>query len=167
MKIRRSTDADLPAMVAIVNDAAGAYRGIIPSDQWHEPYMPRDELVREMAQGIDFWVAEDAGRLVGLMGIQDKGDVTLVRHAYVATTTQRSGVGTRLLRHIADLTDKPILIGTWADASWAIDFYLRNGFSLVPERQKERLLRTYWSIPDRQIETSVVLADERWSAVSC
>src|SRR5688500_7102130 len=109
MKIRRSTDADLSAMVAIVNDAAIAYRGVIPSDQWHEPYMPRDELVREMAHGIDFWVAEDAGRIVGLMGIQDKGDVTLVRHAYVATTTQRSGVGTKLLRHIATLADKPIL----------------------------------------------------------
>lgn len=166
MEIRRSTDADLPAMVAIVNDAATAYRGVIPSDQWHEPYMPRDELVREMAHGIEFWVAEDDGRLMGLMGIQDKGDVTLVRHAYVATTTQRSGVGTKLLRHIATLADKPILIGTWADASWAIDFYRRNGFSVVPDRYKDRLLRTYWSIPDRQIETSVVLADGRWSAAS-
>ena len=166
MQIRRSTDADLPAMVTIVNDAAVAYRGVIPNDQWHEPYMPRDELVREMAHGIEFWVAEDAGRVVGLMGIQDKGDITLVRHAYVATTTQRSGVGTTLLRHITALADKPILIGTWADASWAIDFYRRNGFTVVPERHKERLLRTYWSISDRQIETSVVLADERWSAAS-
>ena len=164
MEIRRSVEADLPAMLAIINDAAKKYRGVIPADRWHEPYMPKDELLKEIENGIDFWVAEDEGRVVGVMGIQDKGAVTLVRHAYVATTTQRSGVGTKLLRHVESLTDKPILIGTWADAGWAIDFYRRNGFTVVPEREKERLLRTYWSIPERQIETSVVLASTSFSA---
>ena len=160
--IRRSTEADFEAMLAIVNDAAKAYRGVIPADRWHEPYMPADELAREIAEGVVFWVAEQDGRLAGVMGIQDKGDVALVRHAYVAPTTQRAGVGTSLLRHVEGLVDKPILIGTWAAASWAIDFYRRNGFTVVSSGQKDRLLRTYWSIPARQIETSVVLANERW-----
>ena len=149
-------------MLAIVNDAAQAYRGVIPSDRWHDPYMPAEELTKEIAAGIVFFVAEDEGHLAGVMGIQDKGEVALVRHAYIATTLQRKGIGTRLLRHVEGLTDKPILIGTWADASWAIDFYRRNGFAVVPNREKDRLLRTYWSIPVRQIETSVVLADRRW-----
>lgn len=162
MIIRRSKEADFPAMLAIVNDAAHAYRGVIPTDRWREPYMLPDELEREIADGVVFWVAEDDGRLAGVMGIQDKGDVALVRHAYVAPGTQRSGVGTRLLRHVEALVDKPILIGTWAAASWAIQFYERNGFTVVPSDDKDRLLRTYWSIPTRQIETSVVLANERW-----
>ena len=163
MIVRKSVDADLPAMLAIVNDAAHAYRGVIPKDRWREPYMPPDELEREIAEGVVFWVAEEDGRLSGVMGIQDKGDVALVRHAYVAPGTQRSGVGTRLLRHVEGLVDKPILIGTWAAASWAIQFYERNGFSIVPSDDKDRLLRTYWSIPARQIETSVVLANSRWT----
>ena len=160
--IRKSVNADLAAMLAIVNDAAQAYRGVIPADRWREPYMPADELAEEIGRGVVFWVAEEEGRLLGVMGIQDKGAVALVRHAYVAPTLQRKGVGTRLLRHVEGLVDKPILIGTWADASWAIEFYRRNGFTVVPNSHKERLLRTYWSIPVRQIETSVVLADERW-----
>jgi N-acetylglutamate synthase-like GNAT family acetyltransferase len=163
MIIRRSVDADFPAMLAIVNDAAHAYRGVIPTDRWREPYMPLDELEHEIADGVVFWVAEEDGRLAGVMGIQDKGDVALVRHAYVAPGTQRSGVGTRLLRHVEALVDKPILIGTWAAASWAIQFYERNGFTVVSSDEKDRLLRTYWSIPTRQIETSVVLANERWT----
>jgi N-acetylglutamate synthase-like GNAT family acetyltransferase len=163
MDIRRSADADVAAMLAIINDAAYAYRGVIPADRWHEPYMSPDELAREMAAGVAFWVAEQDGLLLGVMGIQDKGDVALVRHAYVATTTQRSGVGTRLLRHVEALVDKPILIGTWAAASWAIEFYRRNGFEVVSSSNKDRLLRTYWSIPARQIETSVVLANGRWT----
>ncbi|MDQ6769864.1 MAG: GNAT family N-acetyltransferase [Gemmatimonadota bacterium] len=149
-------------MLAIINDAAGAYRGVIPADRWHEPYMPADQLVREIGSGVVFWVTQKERRLSGLMGIQDKGDVALVRHAYVVPTTQRSGVGTALLRHVQGLTDKPILIGTWAAASWAIEFYRRNGFTVVSEREKNRLLKTYWSIPARQVETSVVLADRRW-----
>jgi GNAT superfamily N-acetyltransferase len=124
--------------------------------------MPADELAQEIADGVVFWVAEEEGRAVGVMGIQDKGDVALVRHAYTAPSIQRTGVGTRLLRHVESLADKPILIGTWADAWWAIEFYRRNGFTLVPNSDKDHLLRIYWSIPARQIETSVVLADERW-----
>ena len=149
-------------MLAIVNQAAQAYRGVIPADRWREPYMPPDELDSEIADGVIFWVAEEDGRLLGVMGIQDKGDVALVRHAYVAPTTQRKGVGTRLLRHVEGLTGKPVLIGTWAAASWAIEFYRRNGFTVVSNRDKDSLLRRYWSIPARQIETSVVLADRRW-----
>ena len=162
MLIRKSVEADLTAMLAIVNDAAQAYRGVIPADRWREPYMPADELTEEIAGGVVFWVAEQEGRLLGVMGIQDKGAVALVRHAYVAPNIQRKGVGTRLLRHVQGLADKPILIGTWADASWAIEFYRRNGFTDVPSNHKNRLLRTYWSIPARQIETSVVLADRQW-----
>ena len=162
MMIRKSEPGDLPQIFAVINAAAQAYRDVIPPDQWHEPYMPKDQLEAAIAQGVVFWVAEEDGRLLGVMGIQDKGPVALVRHAYVAPATQRKGVGTQLLRHVENLTEKPILIGTWADASWAIDFYQRNGFTVVPETQKDRLLRTWWSIPERQIETSVVLADRRW-----
>jgi N-acetylglutamate synthase-like GNAT family acetyltransferase len=160
MLIRKSVEADFAAMLAIVNDAAVAYRGVIPADRWHEPYMPSDALERDIAEGVVFWVAEHEGRLSGIMGIQDKRDVALVRHAYVAPTTQRSGVGTQLLRHVEGLVDKPILIGTWAAASWAIQFYRRNGYTVVTNSDKDRLLRTYWSIPARQIETSVVLAKD-------
>jgi len=162
--IRKCAASDVAAMWTIIDAAAQAYRGAIPADCWHEPYMPMEELHAEIAAGVEFWVAEDGARLVGLMGIQDKGDVALVRHAYVAPATQRSGVGTRLLRHVTAQVDKPILIGTWANASWAIAFYLRNGYALVTPAEKERLLRAYWSIPARQVETSVVLADARWMA---
>jgi N-acetylglutamate synthase-like GNAT family acetyltransferase len=159
MIIRLSKAADFEAMLATVNQAAGAYRGVIPEDRWHDPYMSDNELRKEMDHGVVFWVAEDARHVVGIMGIQDKGDVALVRHAYVAPRTQRSGVGTRLLRHVQSLTDKPILIGTWAAATWAIDFYQRNGFTVVSGTEKDHLLRTYWSIPARQVATSVVLAN--------
>lgn len=162
MAIRESAFSDFDAIFAVINDAAQAYRGVIPSDRWHEPYMSAEELAREIAQGVRFWVAERDQRLVGVMGIQDKGEVALVRHAYTVTSAQRSGVGAQLLRHVMSLTAKPILIGTWAAASWAIDFYQRNGFTLVSESEKDRLLKTYWSIPDRQIDASVVLADRRW-----
>ncbi len=162
--IRRFDDRDLALANDIINAAAVAYRGVIPPDRWHEPYMPLDEMQREIADGVDFWILEEDGSLLGVMGIQDKGDVALVRHAYVAPNLQRKGVGTRLLRHVQNLVDKPLLIGTWAAASWAIGFYRRNGFTVVSERDKDRLLRKYWSIPPRQIETSVVLADERWLA---
>ncbi len=160
--IRRSVDADFAAILAIVNDAAQAYRGVIPADRWHEPYMSSDELASEIADGVVFWIAEQDGRLAGVMGMQDKGEVILVRHAYVASTAQRAGVGTTLLRYVEGLVDKPMLIGTWAAASWAIEFYRRNGFTVVPPTEKDHLLRTYWSIPDRQIETSVVLASREW-----
>ncbi len=162
MSIRKLLAPDLDAALSIINEAAQAYRGVIPADRWHEPYMPRDELEAEIANGVMFRVAEEDGLLSGVMGIQDKGAVALVRHAYVAPTVQRKGVGTMLLHHVASLTEQPLLIGTWADASWAIDFYRRNGFELVSEKDKASLLRKYWSIPERQIETSVVLADRRW-----
>ena len=164
MCIRKSVGTDFGPILAIINDAASAYRGVIPADRWHEPYMSASELESEIAAGVVFWVAEDGGRLSGVMGIQDKGDVTLVRHAYVASKTQRSGVGTKLLRHVETLVDKPILIGTWAAATWAVEFYQRNGFTLVPSDDKDRLLQTYWSIPARQIDTSVVLANGRGMA---
>jgi N-acetylglutamate synthase-like GNAT family acetyltransferase len=164
MLIRKSVKADFAAMLGIINDAARAYHGVIPADRWHEPYMPAGELKREIIGGVVFWVAEQDGRLSGVIGIQDKGEVALVRHAYVAPTTQRSGVGTKLLRHVEGLVDKPILIGTWAAASWAIEFYRRNGFTIVPTDHKDHLLRKYWSIPTRQIETSIVLANGRWVA---
>jgi len=154
-------------MLAIVNAAAHAYRGVIPADRWHEPYMPADEFEREIADGVVFWGAEEDGLLLGIMGIQDRGEVALVRHAYVAPATQRKGVGTRLLRHVQGVARKPVLIGTWAAASWAIDFYRRNGFTLVSTEDKNALLRRYWSIPARQIETSVVLADARWTEAPC
>ena len=166
MRIRQAKDADLTQLLAIINEAAQAYRGVIPADRWREPYMPEQELVSEIANGITFWVAEEEGQVLGVIGLQDRGAVALIRHAYVAPTTQRKGVGTKLLRHVEALTAKPVLIGTWADASWAIDFYRRNGFTLVGPAEKDRLLRTYWLIPERQIETSVVLADRRWSAAN-
>lgn len=162
--VRKSTDADFAAILEIVNDGAQRYKGVIPADRWHEPYMPAEELKKEIAAGVAFSVAEQDARVVGVMGIQDKGDVMLVRHAYVATSAQRGGIGTKLLRHLESLTQKPVLIGTWAAATWAIDFYKRNGFSVVSHAEKERLLRKYWSIPARQVETSVVLADARWRA---
>jgi GNAT superfamily N-acetyltransferase len=149
-------------MLAIVNAAAQAYRGVIPADRWREPYMAQHELDEGIADGVAFWVAEEAS-LLGIMGIQDRGNVALVRHAYVAPAAQRRGVGTRLLRHVLGLTSKPVLIGTWADASWAIEFYRKNGFTLLPDAEKDELLRRYWSIPARQAETSVVLADGRWT----
>jgi N-acetylglutamate synthase-like GNAT family acetyltransferase len=125
--------------------------------------MPAEELANEIVAGVAFWVAERDGRVAGVMGMQDKGDVVLVRHAYVETSAQKTGVGTSLLRHVESLVDKPILIGTWSAATWAIDFYRRNGYTQVHSADKERLLRQYWSIPVRQIETSVVLGNRRWT----
>lgn len=162
MDIRRCTDADFDAIWEIINDAAQAYRGVIPADRWHEPYMGRDELAREIAAGVAFWGAEADGALAGVMGIQDVKDVTLIRHAYVRTAARRQGTGGRLLAALRESTDRPLLIGTWAAADWAIRFYEKHGFHLVSPDEKDRLLRAYWSIPDRQIETSVVLADGRW-----
>ena len=162
MLIRKIQDADFAAMLAIINDAAQAYRGVIPTDRWREPYMPDDELAREIADGVLFWGAEQDGQLSGVMGMQDKGEVTLIRHAYVMQTAQGQGVGTSLLRHVAELSSKPILVGTWAAAAWAIEFYRRRGFILVSQQDKDTLLRKYWSIPERQMASSVVLADGRW-----
>jgi N-acetylglutamate synthase-like GNAT family acetyltransferase len=155
--IRECTQADFKTLLEIINDAAQAYRGVIPDDRWNEPYMPLDKLRKEIEDGIVFWGLEQDGQLMGVMGIQDKGRVTLIRHAYVRTGTQKMGVGTKLLHHLERMTGKPILIGTWASASWAISFYQKNGYALVSPEEKNRLLRKYWSIPERQVETSVVL----------
>lgn len=162
--IRLCEAADVPAMLAIINDAAQAYRGIIPADRWHDPYMPEDELSAEIADGVVFWGEEQDGRLVGVMGLQDVRDVALIRHAYVATARRNGGIGARLLHHLVAQTDRPILVGTWADATWAVRFYEKRGFTLVSTEEKNRLLPKYWSIPDRQVATSVVLADARWRA---
>jgi N-acetylglutamate synthase-like GNAT family acetyltransferase len=164
--IRRCGEADVPAICAVVNDAAEAYRGVIPADRWHEPYMPEGELRGEIAAGVHFWGAVAGGRLVGVMGLQEVQDVALIRHAYVATAARRHGVGGELLQHLLAQADRPILVGTWAAATWAIRFYEKHGFALTAPAEKARLLRRYWSIPDRQIDTSVVLADARWRARS-
>ena len=148
----------------IINDAAQAYRGIVPPDLWHEPYMPREELREEMAAGVTFLGYEQAGELAGVMGVQDVQDVTLIRHAYVRTAQQGQGIGGALLAKIMDEATRPVLIGAWAEAVWAVRFYERRGFKVVSSQEKGRLLRKYWSVPDRQIETSVVLADQRWFA---
>jgi GNAT superfamily N-acetyltransferase len=149
-------------MLDIVNEAALAYRGVIPADRWSEPYMPGEELRHEIEGGVIFWGEEQAGELVGVMGIQHVGDVSLIRHAYVRRAAQHRGVGARLLEALRVQTAKPLLVGTWADASWAIRFYEKHGFRLVTPAEKNRLLRKYWNIPGRQVETSVVLADGRW-----
>jgi len=162
--IRRCEEQDVEAIYTIVNEAAQVYRGVIPPDRWHEPYMPMDELRHEIADGVDFWGHEEEDQLLGVMGLQDKGDVLLIRHAYVRTTCQRQGIGRQLLEYLLAQTDRPVLIGTWADASWAINFYQKAGFRLVTPGEKERLLRRYWHIPERQVETSVVLGDRRWFA---
>ena len=160
--IRKCTDGDLPTLYAIINDAAQAYKGVIPDDRWHEPYMPMDELRQEIRDGVQFWGYESDGELVGVMGVQDKGDVALIRHAYVRTARRNQGIGTKLLRHLESMTTKPMLIGTWTDATWAIRFYEKNGYRLLSRKDTERLLRKYWSVPDRQITTSVVLANAAW-----
>jgi len=160
--IRRCDDRDFDVIWAIVNDGAQAYKGVIPSDRWTEPYMSAEKLRHEIDDGIVFWGYEEAGTLVGVMGIQKVQDVTLVRHAYVRTTNQKRGIGAQLLSHLCELTNDPVLIGTWDDAVWAIRFYERNGFQVVSPEEKNRLLKKYWTIPERQIETSVVLADQRW-----
>ncbi|GEM_PF-66447 len=157
--IRPCTDDDFEAICAIINDAAEAYRGIIPPDRWHEPYMPREELSQQIRDGVIFHGYQSESGLVGVMGLQHVQDVTLIRHAYVRTVHRKSGIGGKLLRHLRALTDRPVLIGTWADATWAIAFYEKHGFRQVTPDEKDRLLRKYWSIPDRQIETSVVLSD--------
>jgi GNAT superfamily N-acetyltransferase len=148
-------------ILAIVNSAAETYRGVIPADRWHEPYMPASELEAELAAGVVFWGYEVGGALVGVMGIQQMRDVDLIRHAYVSPACQGRGVGSALLEHLARSPTRPMLVGTWAAAGWAIRFYRRHGFEPVSPERKDELLRTYWSIPDRQIETSVVLAKPR------
>lgn len=157
-EIRPCVDQDFDAILDVVNDAAEAYRGVIPADRWHEPYMSAQTLAAEIADGVVFWGADHQGALTGVMGIQDRGDVALVRHAYVRTVARRGGIGGALLGHIERLTAKPILIGTWAAADWAIRFYQKHGYRQVAPAEKDVLLAKYWRIPARQVESSVVLA---------
>jgi N-acetylglutamate synthase-like GNAT family acetyltransferase len=160
--IRRCDERDFEVIWTIINDGAQAYKGTIPADRWAEPYMSREKLQDEIDEGVVFWGYEEAGELVGVMGIQRVQDVTLVRHAYVRTGSQKLGIGGRLLSHLRELASGPMLIGTWAAAMWAIRFYERHGFQLVTPQEKDQLLKRYWAIPERQVETSVVLADAKW-----
>jgi len=157
--MRRLIENDFEIILAVINDGAAAYRGVVPADRLGDPYMSARELRREIEAGVSFWGFEDDGEIAGVMGIQDVQDVTLIRHAYVRRDRQRRGIGGELLRHLRILTARPVLMGTWAAASWAIRFYERHGFRLVSATEKDRLLRKYWVIPERQVDTSVVLAD--------
>lgn len=157
-------EGDLAAIGEIINDAAQVYRGVIPADCWHEPYMPAAELAGEIAAGVGFQGYREGARLLGVMGIQPIMDVTLIRHAYVSPGAQRRGIGAALLANLLESAGTPVLIGTWKAAAWAIEFYQKHGFTSVGEAEKNRLLCRYWSIPARQIETSVVLADPVWAA---
>jgi GNAT superfamily N-acetyltransferase len=158
MSIRPCRHDERQAILVIVNAAAEAYRGVIPADRWHEPYMSSQELASEIDAGIEFWGYEEDGELVGVIGIQPLSDVDLIRHAYVSPARQRGGIGGALLEHVSSAATGRLLVGTWAAADWAISFYRRHGFELLSRERATELLRTYWTIPDRQIETSVVLA---------
>jgi GNAT superfamily N-acetyltransferase len=157
--IRRCEDGDFEIIRAIINDGASAYKGVIPADCWSEPYMPREELRREIDHGVAFWAFEEVDGLAGVMGLQCVDDVTLIRHAYVRTDRQGRGIGGRLLAHLRNLVRGPILIGTWADAKWAIRFYEKHAFEVVDPGQKAQLLQRYWTISERQAEVSVVLSN--------
>ncbi len=154
------TGGDFSAIYEIINDAARAYEGVIPADCWKEPYMSGKELAREIAAGVEFWGYREEGALSGVMGIQQVQDVTLIRHAYVRTRCRNKGIGGKLLKFLRKKTGKPILLGTWADAVWAIRFYEKHGFRLAGREEKTALLQKYWSIPPRQVETSVVLVEK-------
>lgn len=157
--IRRCDNQDLETLLAIINSAAEAYRGVIPVDRWHDPYMSLAALHHEISSGVAFSGLEIDGSLVGVMGVQPVRDVDLIRHAYVLPSRQRQGIGAALIEHLRCQSTRRMLVGTWAAASWAIEFYRRHGFELVAPRLRTELLRTYWSIPARQIESSVVLAN--------
>ena len=157
--IRRCGTEDFAAILSIVNAAAVAYRGVIPADQWHEPYMPADELAQEIAADVVFWGVEQDGRLTGVMGLQAVRDVDLIRHAYVLPADQRHGIGGALVRDLRAMSSRQMLVGTWRAAEWAIRFYQRHGFEMVAPDTKQRLLATYWTVSPRQADVSVVLAD--------
>jgi GNAT superfamily N-acetyltransferase len=160
--IRLLKPEDTDSIWRVINAAAQAYKGVIPPDCWHEPYMPQEELAGELAAGVVFWGYEEDRRLLGVMGRQDKGEVVLIRHAYVQPASQRRGVGSHLLRHLLQNEVKPMLVGTWAAADWAVNFYEKHGFRLISPAEKDKLLKIYWSISARQVETSVVLADAKF-----
>ena len=156
--ISKCNEGDFATIYEVINDGASAYKGIIPADRWHEPYMSKEELKKQIEEGVEFWRFQEDGEILGVMGIQYKGDVTLIRHAYVRSTERKKGIGGKLLQHLRSMSPTPILIGTWADETWAIDFYMKHGFRVLTPSQTKKLLHTYWRIPERQVETSVVLA---------
>jgi len=160
--IRPCDPREFEVIYEIINDAARTYRGVIPSDRWKDPYMDREELRHEIHEGVVFWGYQEKGQLLGVMGLQPVQDVTLIRHSYVRTARRNQGIGGKLLSHLKAQTDRPLLVGTWAAILWAIRFYEKHGFRLVSPEEKNRLLKKYWSIPDRQVDTSVVLADPKW-----
>ena len=162
--IRRLANDEVGVALKIINEAAGAYQGVIPEDCWQEPYMSRNELQAEIAAGVDFWAYQGSRDLLGVMGRQPLAEVTLIRHAYVRPAAQQQGIGARLLDHLLKGVSAPVLVGTWAAAWWAIRFYEKYGFRQVAPEEKDRLLRRYWAISERQVETSVVLADGKWFA---
>jgi len=156
--IRRLLPQEFNCILEVINDAARAYKGVIPDDRWNEPYMPAKKLKEEINSGVEFFGWQEKGKIIGVMGIQHVKDTTLIRHAYVLTKYQRKGIGTRLLKYLVGLAQySQILVGTWKDATWAIRFYEKHGFKLTSPKEKDRLLRKYWDIPQRQIEVSVVL----------
>ncbi len=161
--VRICTDNDFDAIFEIVNDSAQAYKGVIPDDCWHEPYMSQEYLRHELDAGVMFWGCEENGELLGVMGIQDVQDVTLIRHAYVRTKHRNKGIGGMLIAHLKTLATRPTLVGTWQAAAWAVRFYEHHGFKLVSREAKDRLLGKYWNIPGQQTATSVVLVDGRFS----
>ncbi len=160
--ILKCTNDDVIKIYEIINDAASLYKGVIPFDCWHDPYMSEEELKRQIDDGVEFWCYRHDNSMVGVMGIQDKGAVTLIRHAYVRTAQRNKGVGSHLLKELLKMTGKPVLVGTWADAKWAIEFYRKHDFRLLSKDEKNDLLRRYWSIPGRQMQSSVVLANSKW-----
>jgi N-acetylglutamate synthase-like GNAT family acetyltransferase len=160
--LEKCTPDDFDEIYEIINDAAAVYKGVIPADRWHEPYMSKEELKNQIQDGVEFWCYKDDQQILGVMGIQDRNDVTLIRHAYVRTSHRNKGIGSKLLENLVQLTSKAVLIGTWAEAKWAISFYQKHGFRLLSQEEKNKLLVTYWKIPQRQVETSVVLASSDW-----
>lgn len=160
--IRRCDAGDFDTILVVINDSAQCYRGVIDADCWNEPYMSEDYLRHEIKSGVEFWSFERDGEIIGVMGVQDVLDITLIRHVYVKSANRNSGAGSALLGRIREMTDKPILIGAYRAAVWALDFYKKHGFKLIDGEEKNRLLRKYWSLPDRQIETSVIMAEEKW-----
>lgn len=160
--IRKCSQKEFDVIYSIINEASEVYKGVIPADRWKEPYMTSDELQHEIDEGVEFWGVELDNQLAGVMGIQQVKDVTLIRHAYVRKGKQKQGIGGQLLSFLRQLTTRPVLIGTWVDAAWAVSFYQKHGFRLVTPEEKDLLLKKYWSIPERQIDTSVVLADQRF-----
>jgi N-acetylglutamate synthase-like GNAT family acetyltransferase len=160
--ISKCEQKDFDTIYEIINDGAIAYKGIIPADRWHEPYMTKEELAHQMADGVEFWRYTEDDTILGVMGIQFKKEVNLIRHAYVRTSERNKGIGSKLLVHLCAASPIPVLIGTWSAAHWAITFYQKHGFRLLEQEEKDALLRTYWSIPERQVESSVVLASGDW-----